>query len=49
MASGALLVLGFCGGLDDSSVPGEVIVAEEVYAAPDEGHPEASVTLRAAR
>jgi 4-hydroxy-3-methylbut-2-enyl diphosphate reductase len=35
-----LLVLGFCGGLDDRSVPGEVIVAEEVYAASDEGHPE---------
>jgi 4-hydroxy-3-methylbut-2-enyl diphosphate reductase len=37
-AGGALLVLGFCGGLDASSVPGEVIVAEEVYAADDEGH-----------
>jgi 4-hydroxy-3-methylbut-2-enyl diphosphate reductase len=36
----AMLVLGFCGGLDESSVPGEVIVAEEIYAAPDEGHPE---------
>jgi 4-hydroxy-3-methylbut-2-enyl diphosphate reductase len=36
---GALLVLGFCGGLDSGSVPGEVIVAEEVYAADDEGHP----------
>ncbi len=35
---GALLVLGFCGGLDAGSVPGEVIVAEEVYAAEDEGH-----------
>jgi 4-hydroxy-3-methylbut-2-en-1-yl diphosphate reductase len=31
----ALLVLGFCGGLDEESVPGEVIVAEEVYAAGD--------------
>jgi len=40
---GALLVLGFCGGLDESSVPGEVIVAEEVYAAVDEGHPEQRV------
>jgi 4-hydroxy-3-methylbut-2-en-1-yl diphosphate reductase len=40
---GALLVLGFCGGLDAASVPGEVIVAEEVYAAQDEGHPEARV------
>jgi 4-hydroxy-3-methylbut-2-en-1-yl diphosphate reductase len=34
----ALLVLGFCGGLDEGSVPGEVIVAEELYAASDEGH-----------
>jgi 4-hydroxy-3-methylbut-2-en-1-yl diphosphate reductase len=33
-----VLVLGFCGGLDATSVPGEVIVAEEVYAASDEGH-----------
>jgi 4-hydroxy-3-methylbut-2-enyl diphosphate reductase len=41
--AGALLVLGFCGGLDKSSVPGEVIVAEEVYAAADEGHPEERV------
>ncbi len=39
-AGQAMVVLGFCGGLDDSSVPGEVIVAEEVYAAADEGHPE---------
>lgn len=36
---GALLVLGFCGGLDAESVPGEVIVAESVCAASDEGHP----------
>ncbi len=34
----ALLVLGFCGGLDERSVPGEVVVAEEVLAATDEGH-----------
>jgi 4-hydroxy-3-methylbut-2-enyl diphosphate reductase len=33
----ALLVLGFCGGLDAESVPGEVIVAEAVSAASDEG------------
>lgn len=38
-----LLVLGFCGGLDRESVPGEVIVAQEVYAAVDEGHPEQRV------
>ena len=42
--AGAMLVLGFCGGLDEVSVPGEVIVAEEVYAAPDEGHPEQPVS-----
>lgn len=34
----ALLVLGFCGGLDAQSRPGEAIVAEEVLAAADEGH-----------
>ncbi len=39
----AMLVLGFCGGLDEHSVPGEVIVAEEVYAALDENHPEPRV------
>lgn len=42
--SGALVVVGFCGGLDETSVPGEVIVAEEVYAAPDEGHAEPPVS-----
>ena len=36
----ALLVVGFCGGLDAESVPGEVIIPERVYAADDEGHPE---------
>jgi 4-hydroxy-3-methylbut-2-en-1-yl diphosphate reductase len=40
----AMLVLGFCGGLDASSVPGEVIVAEQVYSAGDEGHPEERVS-----
>jgi 4-hydroxy-3-methylbut-2-enyl diphosphate reductase len=34
----ALMVIGFCGGLDQESKPGEVIVAEEVLAATDEGH-----------
>jgi 4-hydroxy-3-methylbut-2-enyl diphosphate reductase len=33
-----LLVAGFCGGLDEQSVPGEVIVADTVLAATDEGH-----------
>jgi 4-hydroxy-3-methylbut-2-enyl diphosphate reductase len=42
-AGSAMIVLGFCGGLDASSVPGEVIVAEEVYPASDEGHAEARV------
>jgi len=36
--AGPLLILGFCGGLDEHSVPGEVIVAEHVYGAADEGH-----------
>jgi 4-hydroxy-3-methylbut-2-en-1-yl diphosphate reductase len=43
----ALLVLGFCGGLDDRSVPGEVIVADEVHAASDEGHLEEPVACPA--
>jgi 4-hydroxy-3-methylbut-2-en-1-yl diphosphate reductase len=38
-----LLVVGFCGGLDGESVPGEVIIPEEVYAATDEGHPDERV------
>jgi 4-hydroxy-3-methylbut-2-enyl diphosphate reductase len=38
-AADGLLVLGFCGGLDASSVPGEVIVAEGVYGASDEEDP----------
>jgi nucleoside phosphorylase len=36
----ALLVIGFCGGLDSESVPGEVIIPQHVYAAADEGHDE---------
>jgi 4-hydroxy-3-methylbut-2-en-1-yl diphosphate reductase len=42
-AGSTMLVVGFCGGLDASSIPGEVIVAEEVYAASDEGHAEERV------
>lgn len=42
-AGRAMLVVGFCGGLDASSVPGEVIVAQDVYAASDEGHAEERV------
>jgi 4-hydroxy-3-methylbut-2-enyl diphosphate reductase len=34
----SLLVLGFCGGLDAQARPGEVIVADEVLSATDEGH-----------
>jgi 4-hydroxy-3-methylbut-2-enyl diphosphate reductase len=44
----ALLVLGFCGGLDEGSVPGEVIVADELYAASDEGHVEEPVACSTA-
>ncbi len=43
VGASAMLVLGFCGGLDAGSVPGEVIVAEAVYAAQDEGHAEERV------
>jgi 4-hydroxy-3-methylbut-2-enyl diphosphate reductase len=39
-------VVGFCGGLDEESIPGEVIVAEEVYVG-DEGHDEAAVRCAA--
>jgi 4-hydroxy-3-methylbut-2-enyl diphosphate reductase len=35
----SLLVLGFCGGLDEDSRPGEVVVADEVASAADEGEP----------
>jgi 4-hydroxy-3-methylbut-2-enyl diphosphate reductase len=41
--AGGVLVVGFCGGLDEESRPGEVIVPERVYAADDEGHPEGPV------
>jgi len=44
----ALLVVGFCGGLDEESVPGEVIVPEQVYAAADEGHSEGPVSCELA-
>jgi 4-hydroxy-3-methylbut-2-en-1-yl diphosphate reductase len=48
-AARAMLVLGFCGGLDESSVPGEVIVASHVYAAVDEGHPEPPISCELAQ
>jgi 4-hydroxy-3-methylbut-2-enyl diphosphate reductase len=36
-ASGdAVMVIGFCGGLDEQSVPGEVVIAEEVSPAPED-------------
>lgn len=37
-AARMLLVVGFCGGLDEQSLPGEVIIPDRVYAAGDEGH-----------
>ncbi|HMD57044.1 MAG TPA: hypothetical protein VKG82_06190, partial [Solirubrobacteraceae bacterium] len=43
-AARALLVVGFCGGLDEESAPGEVIIPEQVYPAGDEGHPEGPVS-----
>jgi 4-hydroxy-3-methylbut-2-enyl diphosphate reductase len=42
-AAGGVLVVGFCGGLDEESVPGEVIIPDRVYAADDEGHSEQPV------
>jgi 4-hydroxy-3-methylbut-2-enyl diphosphate reductase len=42
-----LLVLGFCGALHEDAVPGEVVVAEEVLTAPDEG--DGSEPVRCAR
>ncbi len=44
----ALLVLGFCGGLDAQSRPGEVIVADEVLATDDEGHEPARASCHGA-
>jgi 4-hydroxy-3-methylbut-2-enyl diphosphate reductase len=44
----ALLVLGFCGGLDAQARPGEVIVAEEVLATADEGHDPVRATCHGA-
>jgi 4-hydroxy-3-methylbut-2-enyl diphosphate reductase len=44
----ALLVLGFCGGLDEQAAPGEVIVAEQRLGAPDEGHGSERVACRGA-
>jgi 4-hydroxy-3-methylbut-2-enyl diphosphate reductase len=37
-SAAALIVLGFCGGLDEHSRPGEVIVADEVIVSDDEDH-----------
>jgi 4-hydroxy-3-methylbut-2-en-1-yl diphosphate reductase len=44
----ALLVVGFCGGLDEESVPGEVIIPERIYAAADEGHADGPVACELA-
>lgn len=39
----AVMVLGFCGGLDEQSVPGEVVIADQVSPAPDEGGSEGRI------
>ena len=39
-AGDALLVLGFCGGLDEGSEPGEVVIAEEVTGEVDDQGPQ---------
>lgn len=44
----ALLVVGFCGALERHLQPGEIVVADRVYAAEDEGHAQASVRCEGA-
>jgi 4-hydroxy-3-methylbut-2-enyl diphosphate reductase len=39
----ALLVIGFCGALESGLQPGEIVVADRVHAATDEGHAELSI------
>lgn len=43
LPGGALLVVGFCGALDNTLQPGEIVLADEVYVAEDEGHAPARV------
>jgi len=38
LPGGALLVIGFCGALDNTLQPGEIVLPDEVYTADDEGH-----------
>lgn len=45
----ALLVVGFCGALERHLQPGEIVVADRVYAADDEGHAQASVSCDGAQ
>jgi 4-hydroxy-3-methylbut-2-en-1-yl diphosphate reductase len=47
-AGDALIVLGFCGGLDERSAPGEVVIADQVSAGPDEGDPPERVSCAGA-
>jgi 4-hydroxy-3-methylbut-2-en-1-yl diphosphate reductase len=44
MPGDALLVIGFCGALERGLRPGEIVIADRVYAADDEGHQQVSVT-----
>lgn len=39
----AMLVIGFCGALERQLQPGEIVIADRVYTADDEGHAKASV------
>jgi 4-hydroxy-3-methylbut-2-en-1-yl diphosphate reductase len=41
-----LLVLGFCGGLDATARPGDVVVAEQVWAADEHGDGEGAERIR---
>lgn len=49
MPGDALVVIGFCGGLGSGLVPGEIVIADRVYAAGDEGHAPASIEIPGAR
>lgn len=44
----AMFVIGFCGALERHLQPGEIVVADRVYTADDEGHAQSSVVCEGA-
>ncbi len=48
IGGGALVVVGFCGALETGMRPGEVIVADRVHTAADEGHEEVDLACAGA-